>query len=148
MENEVLKKIKKFQYDRKLHEQDFNMEVATLNILEELLEVHGIRDTDDRDLSKRMYDEMCKLIVFTEKCQPDLCFRVTDHTIIDGFNDIQVYANGEPYKLGYDAIKCLDETAIEINSRKGEIVNGKFTKDKSAEAQALWHKADFSGCKL
>ena len=40
-------------------------------------------------------------------------------------------------KAGYAAGK-------EINSRVGGMVNGKFEKDLSPEAQANWYKADYS----
>ena len=67
---------------------------------------------------------------------------------IDALCDIQVFAGGDILKLGYDNEKCLSEVAKEINSRSGEIVNGKFQKYTTTEAKDKWYKADFTGCKL
>jgi len=50
-------------------------------------------------------------------------------------------------KLGYHPGMVLEEISKEINSRVGEMVEGKFTKDTSEEAKANWYKADFTKCK-
>ena len=78
----------------------------------------------------------------------DLFKEPTEHDVIDAFCDIEVYAFGEPLKMGYNPILCLNETADEICSRTGNIIDGKFVKDKSDEARSLWCKADFSSAKL
>jgi hypothetical protein len=72
----------------------------------------------------------------------------TEEDQVDAFADITVFATGDIMKLGYNPEKVLCEVGKEINSRTGEIVNGKFQKYKTPEAMALWYKADFSDCKL
>ena len=72
----------------------------------------------------------------------------TDEDVVDALCDIQTFAGGDNMKLGYDNKKCLLEVGKEINSREGEIIEGKFQKFKTEEAMAKWYKADFSGCKL
>ena len=58
-----------------------------------------------------------------------------------------VYKTNE---LGYDFYKCMQETIKEISSRTGYYDENihKFVKDKSEEAKAKWHKADYEKCKI
>jgi len=63
--------------------------------------------------------------------------------VIDAAGDMVVFALGLIRKQGYDAGLVMKEVLREIESRKGSIIEGKFTKDKSPEAQALWYKANF-----
>lgn len=53
-------------------------------------------------------------------------------------------------RLGYDPYQCMLETIKEISSRTGTYNEaiGKWVKDKSPEAMAKWHKADYEGCKI
>lgn len=147
MEN-TLSKLVKFSTDRGLDRQDFNIEVASLNIIEELLEAHGVHDLDTRDFSTMMYSTM-KLLVDSIKVNRPKCYvEPTIKDRIDAFMDISVYAFGEPLKMGYNSEICLAEVEQEISSRVGVIVDGKFVKDKSEQAQKLWYKADFSKAKI
>lgn len=68
--------------------------------------------------------------------------------IVDGAADIKVFATGLIRKLNYDPDVAMEEVLQEIESRTGEIVDGKFVKDKTPEAQAKWYKADFSKAEL
>lgn len=150
MEVNALRELERFQTDRLLHKNTFDLRVATMNILEELLEAHGVSDNKNRDLVQSLYDEF---VMIVEEVQKDHWVECTysEPTIedkVDSFCDIQVFAGGEVGKLGYSNEKCLIEVGKEINSRTGEIVNGKFEKYKTEEAMAKWYKADFSGCKL
>jgi len=72
----------------------------------------------------------------------------TDEQIVDACCDIKVFSTGTIRKAGYNPDKVMKEVQKEIDSRVGSIINGKFTKDKSPEAQANWYKADFSKCKV
>ena len=151
MNNTILETLVNFNKERGLDKQDFDLRVASMNILEELLEAHGVHDNDDRELSKFMYKHIEEIVIdavngdFRDGIEYK---KPTTHSVIDAFCDIQVYAFGEPLKIGYNPIQCLSETTTEICSRVGEIKNGKFVKDKSEEAQANWYKADFSRAKL
>ena len=68
--------------------------------------------------------------------------------MVDAFGDIIVFCTGAIYKLGYDTDKVMKEVLKEIESRKGEVKDGKFEKFKTPEAKAKWYKADFTKCKL
>ncbi len=146
----VFKELKRFQEDRLLNKQEFNLRVATMNILEELFEAHGISDSADRRLVNDLYSIAFENIF---ELQEDLCSlgitmeKPTIEDQVDAFCDIQVFADGEIGKLGYNNEKCMSEVAKEINSRTGEIIDGKFTKYKTPEAIAKWYKADFSNCR-
>lgn len=146
----VFKELKRFQEDRLLNKQEFNLRVATMNILEELLEAHGIADSADRYLVVGTYDALMESLYENQQFLEDKGVVFSEPTIenqVDAFCDIQVFADGEIGKLGYNNEKCMSEVAKEINSRTGEIIDGKFTKYKTPEAIAKWYKADFSNCK-
>jgi len=152
----ALKELERFQTDRLLHKNTFDLRIATMNILEELLEAHGVSDNKDRELAEIAYEEIERIVeqtkYFKRENQEGLdgC-NYEEPTIedqVDAFCDIQVFAGGEVGKLGYSNEQCLIEVGKEINSRTGEIVNGKFEKYKTEEAMSKWYKADFSGCKL
>lgn len=146
----ALAELERFQTDRLLHKNQFDLRIATMNILEELLEAHGVGDNKERVMVKTLYSTLFEMV---EEAKQEL---YTDCTYskptvedqVDAFCDIQVFAGGEIGKLGYSNEQCLIEVGKEINSRTGEIVNGKFEKYKTEEAMAKWYKADFSGCKL
>ena len=69
---------------------------------------------------------------------------------IDAMADMIVFCYGEMAKYGYNGDKVMDEVIKEISSRRGAYQPdvGKWMKDKSPEAQALWYKADFTKCKI
>ena len=149
----VFKELKRFQEDRLLNKQEFNLRVATMNILEELLEAHGIGDNEEREVASTLYGIIQNIVKLTKddvENNTDVDgITFSEPTIedqIDAFCDIQVFADGEIGKLGYNNEKCMSEVAREINSRTGEIIDGKFTKYKTPEAMAKWYNADFSGC--
>lgn len=68
--------------------------------------------------------------------------------VVDAACDIKVFSTGIIRKMGYNPDIAMNEVIKEIESRKGKITDGKFVKDKSPEAQALWYKADFDKAKL
>lgn len=147
----VLENMIRFQTDRQLHLSKFNLEIASKNILEELMEAHGIVDDcyESKEIRKdELYRGLISLINEAKMFTPEKFEEPTEEVIIDSFCDIVEFAIGEPIKLGYDIVECLDEMQKEINSRTGSIINGKFEKDKSIEAQAKWYKADFTKARL
>jgi len=144
---EVFKELKKFQEDRLLHKQDFELHVASLNIIEELLEAHGISEDRQRILSNSIYGMMGQAVkqIKNEDLTLDgvAWTKPTVYSTIDAFCDIQVFAGGEVGKLGFDNELAMAEVATEINSREGEIINGKFCKWTDEGSKARWYKADF-----
>ena len=68
--------------------------------------------------------------------------------VVDAAGDAVVFSIGTIRKMGYNPELAMNEVLKEIESRRGSIIGGKFTKDKSPEAQALWYKADFSKAKI
>lgn len=152
MENNetVLESLARFQSDRSLDKQPFDLKVATLNILEELLEAHGVGDNNNRDCVKYLYQYIEEEVEAAKNGHQVDGVTYADPTVenqVDAFCDIEVFAGGDVGKLGYNNEKCLREVSKEINSRVGEMVEGKFTKFKTEEAMANWYIADFSICK-
>lgn len=139
----VINEILRFQTDRKLHEREYDWEVEAINIVEELIEATGV---NDRNVAVLAVGDM-KLRI-TEKFDQGLVSIPTRHEQVDAFADVIVFAVGAIAKLGYNPESVLEEVSKEINSRTGTIIDGKFTKDKSVEAKALWYKANFSSCEL
>lgn len=151
MKNKVLKKMVKFQKDRNLDKQPFDIKVASMNILEELMEAHGVDDKCKETKLERkelLYEAMIKLVNLVQMFNPEKYTKPTEHSIVDAFCDIAEFAIGEPLKVGYNPIVCLNEMATEINSREGSIINGKFEKDKSPEAMKKWYKADYEKARI
>lgn len=144
----VLCEMIRFQTDRGLDKKDFNIDDELLNIIEEMLEAKGVRDKDDREFSKIVLDSFNSFVSYVSMYEKDYYSEPTDHTEVDAFCDIIEYATGGILKKRYNPIITLDEMAKEINSRVGTFKNGKFTKDKSIEAQAKWYKADFTKARL
>ena len=146
----VLNELKRFQTERMLHKKPFNKVVATMNILEELLEMWGVGDNKNRTLVKTLMVPFRIVVAVAEIPRKwNRTFKLpTVEEMIDALCDIQVFAGGDVLKLGYDNEECLSEVAKEINSRTGEIIEGKFQKYKTQEAKALWYKATFKNCKL
>lgn len=144
----VLCEMIRFQTDRGLDKKDFNIDDELLNIIEEMLEAKGVRDKDDREFSKIVLDSFNSFVSYVSLYEKDYYSEPTDHTEVDAFCDIIEYATGGILKKRYNPVITLAEMAKEINSRVGTFKNGKFTKDKSIEAQAKWYKADFTKARL
>ncbi len=140
MKNAVTE-ITRFQTDRDLHTKEFDTVNENANIAEEMLEAHGYDvDKADRPKLKMDWRAFFGSLKYTKKVK-----NLTKAMIVDAYCDIVVFAIGAILKLGYDPEKALLEVAKEINSREGSMVDGKFEKDLSPEAQAKWYKADYDG---
>ncbi len=151
MSNHVLNEMIRFQTDRLLDKQDFNIEVATKNILEELMEAHGIVDTSKEKKNERkevLYRALVSIVNEVKMFERENFVEPTEEMIVDAFCDICEFAIGEPLKLGYDPIICLDEMQKEINSREGHIINGKFEKDRTKSAMKKWYYASYEKAKV
>lgn len=126
-------KVLEWNRDRNLLALGFNHKKEASFIVEELLESTGQYNSETaRDKAQAYADEM----VGDNKADSE--------AVIDAFADIIVFATGAIAKSGYDPSKVMDEVYKEINSRTGQLVDGKFVKDKDA----VPYKADFEQCKL
>lgn len=79
-----------------------------------------------------------------EQPNGDAIAELTGEQIADACGDIKVFATGTIRKVGYNPDIVQAEVQREIDSRTGKIIDGKFTKDMSDEAQSRWYKANFS----
>ena len=142
----AIQEVKKFQRDRLLHKQEFNYDNEAVNILEELFESYGydVPKEERQFLMLEWHSFMNRQIE-----AGTIIKRENHHThdIIDAYADIMVFSIGAIMKLGYNPECVLEQVSAEINSRSGEIVNGKFQKDLSDEAKAKRYKADFNKCR-
>jgi len=148
--NNVINKIEKWQKERLLNQQEFNMTNEFTNIIEEMFEIVGYKITKERRpaLKKWVEDFFMLNLPEKEKKKFDDYVGISEEKIVDGINDIMVFCIGMLMKLGYDPKCTLYETWKEIDSRKGKIVDGKFQKDTSPEAKTKWVKADYKNCKI
>ena len=134
----------RFQTDRKLDKKAFELTNEVASIFEELLEAGGL------DVAKADRPALkAELKLFTERLlESGIATSPSDtignHDQVDAFTDIIVFATGAILKLGHDPIVAIEECGKEVNSRVGEMVDGKFEKDLSEAAQANWYKADYS----
>ena len=127
----ALSEIKRFFTDRGLDKQPHDQDLANMNVLEEMLEGYGCKDTGDRKYAKKVLDYLVSTVGVIIVEDIDLFELPDETTIVDSIGDTIVFKCDELVKMGYDPELVLYEVAKEINSRKGSIVNGKFTKDKS-----------------
>ncbi|MAQ77293.1 hypothetical protein CL684_02095 [Candidatus Campbellbacteria bacterium] len=128
---DMFEKIVRWNEERGLLGKEFDHQKEVSFILEELLESTGNFDSiSARERAEQLAAEI------TQNTQHD------NETIIDALFDIMIFATGAMAKLGYNPSKVMDEGFKEINSRTGNLVDGKFIKDP----QAKKYEADFSTC--
>lgn len=129
---DMFQKIVEWNRERGILKLDFNHVKETSFIVEELLESTGHYDSiTARDKATELAQE----IVATPDSSPE--------QIVDAWADIIVFATGAMAKLGYDPSLVMEEVYKEINSRTGEMVDGKFVKN----LDAVLYQADFTECK-
>jgi len=143
LEQNPIEEIKRFQKERNLDKQPYQLINEAVNIIEELLEANGIKvKKEQRKTLKKEYDNFIDNL--TKKLDSKY-EEPSEEDKVDAFADIIVFAIGAIMKLGYDPECVLSEVAKEINSRVGSIVDGKFQKDLSKKH--LWYKANYERCK-
>lgn len=137
----ISKQLLKWNKERNLIKtpEEFDLKTESSFVVEELLEAR----IDIESSKARKYAKFITWILFLI---PGV--KSSREMIVDAFADIIVFATGAIYKLGFDTDKVMKEVIKEINSRKGEVKNGKFEKFKDPESKANWYKADFSKCLL
>lgn len=129
----MFQKIVDWNDERGLIERGFHFKNEVSFITEELLESTGKYDSiSGREEALRLADEIVGEI------DPEA------EKVVDAMADIIVFATGAIAKLGYDPTKVMDEVYKEINSRTGQLVDGKFVKNK----EAVLYQADFTACKI
>lgn len=118
--------------ERGLIENGFNHKKEASFIIEELLESTGKYDSvTARERAAKYAEEIIGDIDAPEE------------EIVDAWADIIIFAVGAIKKKGYDPSQVMEEVCKEINSRTGELVEGKFVKDKDA----VLYQADLAACK-
>jgi hypothetical protein len=142
--SKAIEEIVRFQKDRDLHSKEYDGVNEAINVIEEVLESLGYDvPKDNRNELKEMFGD------FVYRLSSSQVTTLVNTTIEDRVNahlDQIVFNIGSLLKLGYDPEKSLIETAKEINSRTGSMIDGKFEKDLSDEAKENWHKVDYSDC--
>ena len=129
----MINRIVKWNEERLLDKQEFNLKTETTNIIEELIEAQS--KFIDSEKARQLANQIYGFINIQEEKKTE--------EIVDAFADIIVYAIGSILKLGYNPIDVMDEVLKEIESRTGTIIDGKFIKDKNA----INYKANFNKCK-
>lgn len=139
----VIQNIVKWNKDRLLDKQSFNLYTENLNCLEEIFETFdGLDSIGARELAKHTLDTV------TQVGLKELIPEKNDAELLDSFADRIVFSIGAILKMGYDPEKVLEEVYKSIDSRTGEIVDGKFIKDKSEEAKSKWYFPNFNNAKI
>jgi len=130
-ENSPLKLMIKFQKDRLLDKQKFDLHNETVNIVEEVFELNGYSVPKEKryDLKKEFIEFM---ETFSEKHELKK-ETVTHEMALDAFADMCEFSVGGMLKMGFCPKCVLLEMGKHINSRTGKIVDGKFQKDPNAE---------------
>lgn len=130
---DLLHRIVEWNRERGILKLEFNHVKETSFIVEELLESTGHYDSVT---ARERALEIATDIVGTPDASPE--------QVVDAWADIIVFATGAMAKLGYDPSKVMEEVYQEINSRTGQMVDGKFVKDPDAKL----YQADFTNCRL
>lgn len=135
--------IKRFQTDRGLHLKAYDPINEHTNIIEELLESVGFDvPKENRAALLNKWREFVAYLV-----KEDVVVELQDFdrcSEVDAYCDTVVFAVGAIMKLGFEPEAALLEASKVINSRVGSMINGKFEKDLSPEAQANWYTANYS----
>jgi len=147
-------RIVKWNEDRNLLNPDYEIENEMSFELEEVLECMTDMKTDEAReyallISKSIRNgNTSKLADYIKENNLDIKIIhkpiLTKEQIADAADDIKVFATGLIAKTGYDPDITMDETLKEIESRTGTMINGKFVKHKSEEAQSKWYRANYS----
>ena len=155
----VIAEMVRFQTDRNLHKMEYERINAHGNIVEELLESIGLAvPKANRPQLKEAWQDFVGLMQDLGIANMDETNNyningyggavVKTESIVDAYCDIMEFCTGELLKLGYIPEKALLEMTKEINSRAGEVVDGKFQKDMSVEAVTRWYKANYATCEI
>ena len=135
----MLKEIVKWNKERNLLQYP-KLRNETEFIVEELIEmVTPLTSDEARVEAKEIADTIITL---------GSGFEPGEARVVDAACDMIVFATGIIAKMGFDPDKCMTEVMKELNSRVGEVTDGKWTKDKSPAVKANWYKANFGNCRI
>jgi len=144
--SDAIKGLVKFQTDRELDKKPYEALNEHTNIVAELLETLGLNVPKEN--RTKFGVEFAKFVANAkiEGLTTDIedFEENKEHETVDGYCDVITFAVGALLKLGYDPEKSLQQCSQEINSRAGVMLNGKFEKDMSEEAQSLWLPANYT----
>jgi hypothetical protein len=144
-----MKELIRFQTDRGLDKKDYKGINEHVNIVEELLESMGLDvPKENRPDLKAAWEIFVQDVVSKNIATDTEAVNMTDEACVDAYCDIITFATGAILKLGHNPEIAISECGKEINSRIGEMVDGKFEKDLSDEAKVNWYEADYSKSKL
>ena len=118
MKNNVLEEMIRFQTDRGLDKQEFNLKKCVINILSEIYEMYGFSGKSGEAKAEELFETE-----FYKYLNP-----TNDKVVLDSLFDISEFSLGDIMKLGYNPIIVCEEGAKHINSGTGEIIDGKFQK--------------------
>jgi len=145
----IIEGIIKWNEERGLDKQPFNLDKENISCLEEIFETYEYNDHfyDGFGISKDAKNperEAATKVIDTLKNEA-IKGPQNEEEIIDSLADRVVFSVGAMLKLGYDPQKVMEEVLKEINSRVGHFdeKEGKFIKDTSPEAKANWYKANY-----
>jgi len=143
-----IKEIMKFQTDRLLHKQEYDNTNEATSVTEEILESLGFNVPKNK--RQQLQNEVLSFVSKLQELNITKPMKeLTIHEKIDAHADQIVFNIGAIMKLGYDPKLVLSETAKEINSRKGAIVDGKFEKyTKDHPNYEVPYKADYTKSKI
>lgn len=130
---DIFQRIVKWNQERGLIERGFDHAKETSFIVEELLESTGNFDSITAREKAMVYAN--EIVGASEG---------TEEQVVDAMADIIVFATGAIAKNGYDPSQVMEEVYKEINSRTGQLVDGKFVKDPAAKL----YEADLKSCKI
>ncbi len=140
----ALDELIRFQTDKKLDEMRYDGINEATSSLEELLEGLGYDVPKHKRMSLKIAFEL-----FIGELELDGTAKVvaiTEHDIVDSIADSIVFDIGKLLKLGYNPYLVIEEVGKEINSRKGNIIDGKWVKDSKQDKSTLY-KANYENCK-
>ncbi len=140
-EKQMYKSIIDWNNERKLikpvGQADISNEISF--VVEEMLEAV----TDMESSEARQHAKILTGSIISKEFKDNLC---TYDEVIEMYKDIITIAKEAIFELEFDYLLVMEQVQTEIDSRVGSIIDGKFVKDKSEEAQANWYKSDFSKC--
>jgi hypothetical protein len=132
---DLFDRVVEWNHARGLLNRGFDQEREFSFIAEEMLESTGAYDSESgRARAKEIAADI----------MTNVQGEVSKELIMDSFADIIVYAIGAIAKLGYNPSQVMEEVYLEINSRTGTLVDGKFVKDP----EAIKYEADLASCLL
>jgi len=140
----AVKELTRFQIDRSLDTKEYVFINEAASIFEELLEADGL--DVPKENRPRLKEELGNFIVNLLRVGVARVHPNPDRPV-DAFCDIVTFCDGAILKQGYEPEKALLECSKVINSRVGTMVDGKFEKDLSEEAQSNWYEADYDSAR-